>query len=147
MECGVGGGVLILAWFTLRSVARKEYWWSRFNVAGGLFYGPDVYSSGLSRCTLSGAALLLLFYCLAGVVFGALAQRASRLPILLRAALFVALLHAFAFYCLWPAMGAFAASWFPWQTTLLTKFTRWLPDWVLARSLKNYTGERPLPPG
>jgi short-subunit dehydrogenase len=36
---------------------------------------------------------------------------------------------------------------FPWQMTLLTKFTRWLPDWVLAKSLKNYTGERPLPPG
>jgi short-subunit dehydrogenase len=36
---------------------------------------------------------------------------------------------------------------FPWQTTLLMKFTRWLPDWVLAKSLKNYTGDRPSPPG
>jgi short-subunit dehydrogenase len=25
---------------------------------------------------------------------------------------------------------------FPWQTTLLTRFTRWLPDWILARALK-----------
>jgi short-subunit dehydrogenase len=24
---------------------------------------------------------------------------------------------------------------FPWQTTLLTRFTRWLPDWILARVL------------
>ncbi len=34
---------------------------------------------------------------------------------------------------------------FPWQTTLLMKSTRWLPDWVLAKSLKGYTGDRPLP--
>ena len=36
---------------------------------------------------------------------------------------------------------------FPWQTTLLTKMTRWLPDWFLAKGLKNYTGDRPAPPG
>jgi short-subunit dehydrogenase len=36
---------------------------------------------------------------------------------------------------------------FPWQTTLLTRFTRWLPDWVLARAMMNYTGDRPEPPG
>jgi len=35
---------------------------------------------------------------------------------------------------------------FPWQTTLLMKLTRWAPDWIMARTLKNYTGERPLPP-
>jgi short-subunit dehydrogenase len=27
---------------------------------------------------------------------------------------------------------------FPWQTTLLTRFTRWLPDWILARALKEH---------
>jgi short-subunit dehydrogenase len=30
---------------------------------------------------------------------------------------------------------------FPWQTTLLMKATRWLPDWVLARTLKDLTGD------
>jgi short-subunit dehydrogenase len=35
---------------------------------------------------------------------------------------------------------------FPLGTTLLMKFTRWLPDWILARSLTNYTGDRPHPP-
>jgi len=118
LQCGVGGGVLILVWFILNSLARKEYWWSRFNVAGGLFYGPEVYHSGLSRATLSGAALLLLYYCLAGMVFGWLADPASRLRTMLRAALSVALLHAFASFCLWPAMGAFAPLWFGWKTTL-----------------------------
>ena len=36
---------------------------------------------------------------------------------------------------------------FPWQMTLLTKFTRWLPDWLLAWYMKGYTGDRPHPPG
>ncbi len=35
---------------------------------------------------------------------------------------------------------------FPWQTTLLMKLTRWLPDWVIARALRNTTGDRPPPP-
>ena len=34
---------------------------------------------------------------------------------------------------------------FPWQTTLLMKLTAWLPDWVIARSLKDITGDRPPP--
>jgi short-subunit dehydrogenase len=35
---------------------------------------------------------------------------------------------------------------FPWQTTLLMKLTRWAPDWLLARTLNGYTGDRPKPP-
>jgi short-subunit dehydrogenase len=35
---------------------------------------------------------------------------------------------------------------FPWQTTLLMKLTRWAPDWLMARTLKGYTGDRPKPP-
>src|SRR5947209_10847561 len=27
---------------------------------------------------------------------------------------------------------------FPWQTSLLMKLTRWLPDWVMARSMQTY---------
>ena len=29
---------------------------------------------------------------------------------------------------------------FHWQTTLLMKATRWLPDWLLARSLRGLGG-------
>jgi len=118
LQCGVMGGALILVWFVIQSLLSREFWWTRFNVAGGLFYGNTVYHSGLSRATLSGAALLLLYYCLAGMLFGALAASVPRIPILLRAALYVSLLHAFASYCLWPAMGVFAASWFAWKTVL-----------------------------
>ncbi len=36
---------------------------------------------------------------------------------------------------------------FPWPTTRLMKLTRWLPDWLLAWCLKDYTGERAMPAG
>jgi short-subunit dehydrogenase len=32
---------------------------------------------------------------------------------------------------------------FPWQTTVLMKLTRWLPDWVMARGMKQYTEDPP----
>ncbi len=34
---------------------------------------------------------------------------------------------------------------FPWQTTFLTKFTRWVPDWLLARTMTPYVVEAPMP--
>jgi short-subunit dehydrogenase len=34
---------------------------------------------------------------------------------------------------------------FPWQTTLMMKLTRWLPDWVMARAMAEYN-EKPPPP-
>jgi short-subunit dehydrogenase len=35
---------------------------------------------------------------------------------------------------------------FPWQTSLLMKLTRWLPDWVLARGMHQYNEDPPMPP-
>jgi short-subunit dehydrogenase len=35
---------------------------------------------------------------------------------------------------------------FPWQTTLLMKLTRWLPDWVLARGMRKYNEDPPMSP-
>jgi short-subunit dehydrogenase len=35
---------------------------------------------------------------------------------------------------------------FPWQTSLLMKLTRWLPDWVMARSMREYNENPPFPP-
>jgi short-subunit dehydrogenase len=32
---------------------------------------------------------------------------------------------------------------FPWQTALLMKMTRWLPDWIMARGMKSYTEAPP----
>jgi short-subunit dehydrogenase len=36
---------------------------------------------------------------------------------------------------------------FPWQTTLLMKLTAWMPDWIIARSLRDITGDRAAPAG
>jgi short-subunit dehydrogenase len=35
---------------------------------------------------------------------------------------------------------------FPWQLALLMRLTRWAPDWIMARTLRGYTGDRPKPP-
>lgn len=35
---------------------------------------------------------------------------------------------------------------FPWQTTLLMRMTRWLPDWVMARGMRQYNIKPPMPP-
>jgi short-subunit dehydrogenase len=34
---------------------------------------------------------------------------------------------------------------FPWQTTLLMKATRWLPDWIMARVMGKYNENPPFP--
>jgi short-subunit dehydrogenase len=34
---------------------------------------------------------------------------------------------------------------FPWQTNLLMKLTRWLPDWFMARLMHNYNEKPPMP--
>lgn len=35
---------------------------------------------------------------------------------------------------------------FPWQMALLTRTTRWLPDWVLAWVMRTYNENPPMPP-
>lgn len=35
---------------------------------------------------------------------------------------------------------------FPWQTNLMTRSLRWMPDWLVRRFVGGYTGDRP-PPG
>jgi short-subunit dehydrogenase len=34
---------------------------------------------------------------------------------------------------------------FPWQMSLLMKVTRWLPDWVMARTMRKYNERPPMP--
>jgi short-subunit dehydrogenase len=36
---------------------------------------------------------------------------------------------------------------FPWQMGLLMRLTGWLPDWVMARSMKGYNEDPPFPDG
>jgi short-subunit dehydrogenase len=34
---------------------------------------------------------------------------------------------------------------FPWQAILLTKMSRWMPDWLLARAMHGYNEDPPMP--
>ena len=34
---------------------------------------------------------------------------------------------------------------FPWQMALLMRVTRWLPDWLLARVMRDYNANPPMP--
>jgi short-subunit dehydrogenase len=34
---------------------------------------------------------------------------------------------------------------FPWQASLLVKLTRWLPDWIVARTMQSYNENPPMP--
>ncbi len=36
---------------------------------------------------------------------------------------------------------------FPWQMALLMKATRWLPDWLVAKTMSDYNANPPMPPG
>lgn len=36
---------------------------------------------------------------------------------------------------------------FPWQTNLLVQLTRWLPDWIVARTMSDYNEKPPMPTG
>jgi short-subunit dehydrogenase len=36
---------------------------------------------------------------------------------------------------------------FPWQMGVLMRLTRWLPDWVIARNMRDYNANPPLPDG
>jgi len=34
---------------------------------------------------------------------------------------------------------------FPWQTSLMMKLTRWLPDWMVDRLMSDYNARPPMP--
>lgn len=117
MACGVLAGAFSLLWFALHSLMRGEFWWSKFNVAAGWFYDTEVYHAGLSRVTLCGASVVMLFFCLAGACYarpwGALIRSRTRLAVVSYAALaYIVAAHFF-----WPTFGLFARLWFPWTAT------------------------------
>jgi hypothetical protein len=117
LACGMLAGAFTVAWFALHSLMRGDFWWSKFNVAAGWFYGMEVYHAGLSRVTLCGAAVVMLFYCLAGAGYawpwGALIRARTRMS----AVSFTALTYIVAAHFFWPAFGPFARLWFPWTAT------------------------------
>jgi hypothetical protein len=104
-DVGVAGGALVLFWLTLVARLQGEYWWSKWNVAGAVFYGERVYGMGWGRASLAGAAILLLVYALLGVLFSFLA-RPRGVAFNGMAGLTVALLwHQAGVWLFWPQWG------------------------------------------
>jgi hypothetical protein len=113
LECGVCGGAAILLWYIVHSVAHGEFWWAKLNVAAEMFFGSAVYRVGPGHVTVIGSALLLLFYSIGGVLFGALIRERGRASVSLVAPVYAVLIHFIATYKLLPGLDLFAASWFP----------------------------------
>lgn len=122
LECGVIAGLTILAWFALHSLVRGEFWWSKFNVAAGWFYDTEVYHAGLGRVTLSGASVVIVFYCLAGALLAFGWDAFFRRGAFLAVPLYVVGIHLFAAYLFWPSFGPFAKLWYPWTATAPAHF-------------------------
>lgn len=74
LEVGLGGALILTLWFAFQAWLRGQFWWSRFNILGSLFYGDRVYYMGTGRATLAGLAILLVFYALLGALFALLAR-------------------------------------------------------------------------
>jgi hypothetical protein len=122
LECGVLAGSISLVWFAFHALAHGDYWWSKFNIAAGWFYDMAVYRAGLSWVTLAGASVLMVFYCLAGALFAFGWNAFSHPRAFLVVPFYVAGVHFFAAYCLWPSFGPFARLWFPWTATAPVHF-------------------------
>lgn len=101
-ETGLAGGALVLAWLSFFARMQDDYWWSKWNVAGAVFYGDRIFTMGFGRASLAGAALLLVLYSLLGMAFSFLG-RPRGFAFNLLAGLTVALLwHQLAGMALWP---------------------------------------------
>ncbi len=136
LECGVLAGLTILVWFALHSLVRGEFWWSKFNVAAGWFYDTAVYHAGLGTVTLSGASVLVVFYCLAGALFALGWDALFRGRTFLAVPLYVIGVHFVAAYFFWPSFGPFARLWFPWTAIAPAHFVLFV---VLMRYKTLYT--------
>lgn len=155
LECGVLASTIILVWFIFHAVVSGEFWWSKFNVAAGWFYGVEVYHAGLGRVTLTGASVIIIFYCLASIFFALVWNSIFRSRGFLAVPFYVLVVHFVATYFFWPSFSPFARLWFPWTATVPAHF-------VLFAILMRYpifhmrlvndfgdpacSGQQPLPP-
>lgn len=113
LDTGVTSSLLFLCWLIFHSVMREEYWWTKLNVLGGLFYGDAVFEMGFGRASVAGAALVLATYGLLGGVFGLFA-RTRGVALNLLVGLGLALLwHGFATRYVWRVVYVFAPHYFP----------------------------------
>ena len=113
LDAGLTSSILFLCWLIFHSLMSGEYWWTKLNVLGGLFYGDAVFEMGLGRASLAGAALVLASYGLLGGLFGLFA-RTRGVALNLLFGLGLALLwHGFAARFVWKAVYVFVPHYFP----------------------------------
>jgi hypothetical protein len=118
LDVGFAGGLAVLLWLVIHSRLAGEWWWSKLNVAGGLFYGADVYSMGPGRATLAGGALLILVYAIAGQVFAQIAPVSGHARNALLALFFASFFNFAANRWVLPRLDPFAPAFFPFQVML-----------------------------
>lgn len=118
LDVGVAGGMAVLLWFAIHSRMSGEFWWSKLNVAGALFYGANVYSMGLGKATLAGTSLLLVVYAGASAAFSQFAPATGYARNALLAVLYATALHLAANRFFWPRLDPFAPSFFAVPVTL-----------------------------
>lgn len=72
LEAGVFGGLAIVGFMTVVSIAERNPWWAYPNILATAFYGGRSLRSGAGWPTVSGVALEVFIAGVAGAVFGAL---------------------------------------------------------------------------
>jgi len=118
VDRGLMAAALALSWFALHGWLRGEFWWSKFNVAGALFYGPAVYSMGCGRATVAGMALLIVLYTLFGVTFTLVARRRGVGGNLIRGVVWALGWHVLTQFGLWRLFDPFGPAYFVVTATL-----------------------------
>lgn len=117
-QAGFLGGLLTVAWYCVHSRMAGEYWWTKLNVAAGLFHGTSVYTMGPGRATWAGAALLLVAYGALGVLFGFIAPTGGAARAALLAIVYSTLLGIAADKWFWRIFDPFAPAYFPFAVVL-----------------------------
>ncbi|MBI5282331.1 MAG: hypothetical protein HY858_11665 [Candidatus Solibacter usitatus] len=118
LDCGLAGGAAFIAWMLVHSWIRGEFWWSKLNVAGALFFGGSVYSMGRGWATLAGASLLLVLYASLGALFALIASTRGVARNLILGLLLALSFHLVADRFLWRRFDPFAPAYFPPLATL-----------------------------
>lgn len=112
LDTGFLGAVSVVLWFVAGSMLGGGFWFSRLNLAAAPFFGDLVFHSGPGWHTLCGAALLILFYSLLGVVYALLPASREGWLSLLTALGYAGLVHLCADAWLWKSLHPFAPPYF-----------------------------------
>jgi hypothetical protein len=75
LQVGIMGGLVMLGWFALNSIAHSQRWFAVPNLLGSTFYGDLAFRSGFGKVSLSGGAIHLCATGAVGILFGLFAPQ------------------------------------------------------------------------